>query len=59
LERVVVDTYLFVFLCSRVMLLFVVGQMFVVDIGGPTYASLPMLAFEGATRRNTPNLQAG
>jgi hypothetical protein len=56
---VVVDTYLFVFLCSRVMLLFVVGQMFVVDIGGPTYASLPMLAFEGATRRNTPNLQAG
>jgi hypothetical protein len=59
LESVVVDTYLFVFLCSRVMLLFVVGQMFVVDIGGPTYASLPMLAFEGATRRNTPNLQVG
>jgi len=34
-------------------------EMFVVDIGGPTYASLPMLAFEGATRRNTPNLQVG
>ena len=33
-------------------------QMFILDIGGPAYASLPILAFEGATRRNIPNLQA-
>jgi len=34
-------------------------EMFIVDVGGPTFASLPILAFEGATRRNTPNLQIG
>lgn len=38
---------------------FLLMQMFLVDIGGPAFASLPILAFEGATRRNTPNLQAG
>lgn len=38
---------------------FLLVQMFIVDIGGPAFASLPILAFEGATRRNTPNLQAG
>jgi hypothetical protein len=32
--------------------------MFILDIGGPAFASLPILAFEGATRRNIPNLQA-
>jgi len=45
LERVVVDTY-FLFLCSRVMLLFVTRQMFVVDVGDPTYyVLLSMLGF--------------
>ena len=33
------------------------GENFAVDIGGPFTASLPVLAFEGATRRNHPNLQ--
>lgn len=35
------------------------GENFAVDIGGPFTASLPVLAFEGATRRNRPNLQVG
>eukprot|EP00882_Tetradesmus_deserticola_P002813 GHRQ01002990.1.p2 GENE.GHRQ01002990.1~~GHRQ01002990.1.p2 ORF type:complete len:233 (+),score=64.67 GHRQ01002990.1:673-1371(+) len=35
------------------------GENFVVDIGGPFTAQLPMLSFEGATRRNRPNLAAG
>ncbi|KAI8927831.1 hypothetical protein BC831DRAFT_451228 [Entophlyctis helioformis] len=30
-----------------------------VDIGGPHPASLPVLAFEGATKRNRPNLEVG
>eukprot|EP00842_Homolaphlyctis_polyrhiza_P006243 jgi/Hompol1/661/HPOL_004256-RA len=30
-----------------------------VDIGGPHQASLPVLAFEGATKRNRPNLEPG
>ncbi len=51
LERVVMDTY-FVFLCYRVML-FVCYE---VDVGDPTYASLPMLGFEGVACRNTTNL---
>lgn len=34
-------------------------QNFLVDIGAPFPAQLPMLAFEGATRRNRPNLNAG
>ncbi len=55
LERVVMDAY-FVFLCSKVMLLFVMRQMFVVDVGDPTYALLPMLGFEGVACRNIPNL---
>ena len=33
------------------------GENYVVDIGAPFSASLPVLAFEGATRRNRPNLQ--
>ncbi len=33
------------------------GENFDVDIGGPFTATLPVLAFEGATRRNRPNLQ--
>ena len=33
------------------------GEEFVVDIGAPYPASLPALAFEGATRRNKPNLK--
>jgi hypothetical protein len=49
------DAY-FVFLCSKVMLLFVMRQMFVVDVGDPTYALLPMLGFEGVACRNIPNL---
>lgn len=32
---------------------------FNVDLGGPFPAVLPALAFEGATRRNRPNLVAG
>lgn len=32
-------------------------ENYVVDIGGPFNAALPVLAFEGATRRNRPNLQ--
>ena len=31
------------------------GEEFVVEIGGPSKAVLPALAFEGATRRNRPN----
>eukprot|EP00249_Psilotum_nudum_P013718 c24474_g1_i3 orf=11-748(-) len=34
-------------------------ENFIVDIGAPGLASLPVLSFEGATRRNVPNLQAG
>jgi exosome complex component RRP40 len=34
-------------------------QNFVVDIGAPFPAQLPMLSFEGATRRNRPNLVTG
>ena len=30
-----------------------------VDIGGPHPAALPVLAFEGATKRNKPNLEVG
>ena len=33
------------------------GESFDIDIGGPFTATLPVLAFEGATRRNRPNLQ--
>ncbi|OAE25649.1 hypothetical protein AXG93_4368s1080 [Marchantia polymorpha subsp. ruderalis] len=33
-------------------------EAFSLDIGAPTFATLPILAFEGATRRNAPNLQA-
>ncbi|KAK7263632.1 hypothetical protein RJT34_31225 [Clitoria ternatea] len=32
---------------------------FLVDIKGPTLAFLPVLAFEGGTRRNIPKFQAG
>ena len=32
---------------------------FAVDIQGPFLASLPVLAFEGVTRRNRPNLHPG
>lgn len=35
------------------------GESFNVDINGPCPATLPLLAFEGATRRNRPNLKAG
>jgi len=35
------------------------ADQFSVDIGGPHPAVLPALAFEGATRRNRPNLRAG
>lgn len=34
-------------------------QNFVVDIGAPFPAQLPLLSFEGATRRNRPNLNTG
>ena len=33
------------------------GENYVVNIGAPSSALLPVLAFEGATRRNRPNLQ--
>lgn len=36
-----------------------VGENFIVDIGAPFNAVLPQLSFEGATRRNRPNLRAG
>lgn len=32
---------------------------FIVDIKGPALASLPVLAFEGGTRRNIPKLEVG
>ncbi|XP_073222610.1 exosome complex component rrp40-like, partial [Cicer arietinum] len=32
---------------------------FLVDIKGPALAFLPVLAFEGRTRRNIPNFEAG
>ncbi|XP_071953837.1 exosome complex component RRP40-like [Antedon mediterranea] len=35
------------------------GDTFVVDIGGSVPASLSYLAFEGATKRNRPNVQIG
>jgi hypothetical protein len=38
---------------------FLLMQNFVVNIGAPFPAQLPMLSFEGATRRNRPNLVAG
>lgn len=34
-------------------------QNFVVDIGGPFQALLPQLSFEGATRRNRPQIAVG
>jgi hypothetical protein len=34
-------------------------QNFVVDINGPFTALLPQLSFEGATKRNRPNIKAG
>ncbi|CAM6110219.1 unnamed protein product [Calypogeia fissa] len=34
-------------------------QAFTVDIGASVLALLPRLSFEGATRRNAPNLQVG
>ncbi|KAM6494091.1 exosome complex exonuclease RRP40 [Amanita muscaria] len=35
------------------------GEAYRVDIGSAHYASLDMLAFEGATKRNRPNLKVG
>ena len=35
------------------------AEHFAVDIGAPSPAILPMLAFEGATRRNKPSLSPG
>lgn len=35
------------------------GEYFRVDIGTAHSAVLPMLAFEGATKRNKPNLAVG
>ncbi|XP_077389023.1 exosome complex component RRP40 [Festucalex cinctus] len=35
------------------------GDVFKVDIGGSEQASLSYLAFEGATKRNRPNVQVG
>lgn len=35
------------------------SEYFTMDIRGPSFASLPILSFEGASRRNVPNLQQG
>jgi exosome complex component RRP40 len=35
------------------------GEQYRVDIGASHTALLPFLAFEGATKRNRPNLQVG
>ena len=35
------------------------GRMYRVDIGSAVSAVLPELAFEGATKRNKPNIQVG
>ncbi len=35
------------------------SENFIVDINGPFSALLPQLSFEGATKRNRPNLRAG
>jgi exosome complex component RRP40 len=35
------------------------ADFYTVDVGGPTAALLPTLAFDGATKRNRPNLQVG
>lgn len=35
------------------------SENFIVDIGGPFHALLPQLSFEGASRRNRPNLVVG
>jgi exosome complex component RRP40 len=37
----------------------VTSDSYQVDIGGPRLASLDLLAFDGASRRNCPNLQRG
>jgi exosome complex component RRP40 len=34
-------------------------EYYMVDVGGPHKASLSFLAFEGATKRNRPNLEVG
>ena len=33
------------------------GDIFRVDIGGSDQATLPFLAFEGATKKNRPNVK--
>ncbi len=33
------------------------GEQFKIDIGASHIANLPFLAFEGATKRNRPNLE--
>lgn len=35
------------------------GDVFKVDVGGSEQASLSYMAFEGATKRNRPNVQVG
>lgn len=35
------------------------GDVFKLDVGGSEQASLSYLAFEGATKRNRPNVQVG
>jgi len=35
------------------------GESYSVDVGGPRLASLDALAFDGASRRNAPNLHSG
>lgn len=35
------------------------GEEYRLDIGGAVFASLPILAFDGATKRNRPQLQIG
>lgn len=35
------------------------SENFTVDIGAPSFATLGVFSFEGASRRNVPNLQAG
>ena len=34
-------------------------QNFIVDIKGPALAHLPVLSFEGGTRRNIPKFEVG
>ncbi|XP_073311813.1 uncharacterized protein [Primulina huaijiensis] len=48
-----------IILCGGSPIFVYLRQNFLVDIKGPTVAYLPVLAFEGGTRRNIPKFNMG